>query len=80
MFYDNRLHSLPGLEKQIIKSPSAAQGSGLMFLPVIHEGNQSSSQEEADRIQQLVAAILDSKATWIDLLAKLLASAPPIPL
>jgi superfamily I DNA and/or RNA helicase len=33
---------------------------------VIHEGNQSSSSEEADAIRDLIAEILNSKATWID--------------
>ena len=35
-------------------------------LPVVHEGDQSSSPEEADAIRDLVVEILDSKATWID--------------
>jgi superfamily I DNA and/or RNA helicase len=33
---------------------------------VVHEGNQSSCPEEADAIRDLVAEILNSKATWID--------------
>jgi superfamily I DNA and/or RNA helicase len=66
LFYENRLRSRPGLEHQRIRSSSRISGSGLRFLPVVHEGNQSSSPEEADAIKQLVAEILDSKATWID--------------
>jgi uncharacterized protein len=33
---------------------------------VVHEGNQGSSPEEADAIRDLVAEMLNSKATWID--------------
>lgn len=40
-------------------------GSGLRYLAVEHEGNQSASPEEADVIKALVEEILASKATWI---------------
>ena len=66
LFYDSRLRSRPGLELQEIRSKSRISGSGLRFLPVVHEGDQSSSPEEADAIRDLVVEILDSKATWID--------------
>jgi AAA domain-containing protein len=66
LFYENRLRSRPGLELQQILSSSRINGSGLRFLPVMHEGNQSSSPEEADAIKRLVTEILDAKATWID--------------
>jgi superfamily I DNA and/or RNA helicase len=66
LFYDSRLRSRPGLELQEIRSKSRINGSGLRFLPVVHEGDQSSSPEEADAIRDLVVEILDSKATWID--------------
>jgi uncharacterized protein len=60
------LHSRPGLELQEIRSTGRINGSGLRFLPVIHEGNQSSCPEEADKVRELVAEVLGSKATWID--------------
>jgi uncharacterized protein len=66
LFYDSRLHSRLGLELQEIKSTCKIAGSGLMYLPVLHEGNQSSSPEEADTIRDLVAQILGSRTTWID--------------
>jgi superfamily I DNA and/or RNA helicase len=66
LFYENRLRSRSGLELQEIRSKSRISGSGLRFFPVVHEGNQSSSPDEADAIRDLVAEILDSKATWID--------------
>jgi uncharacterized protein len=66
LFYESRLHSRPGLERQTIRSTSRINGSGLRFLPVIHEGNQSSCPEEADKVCELVAEILGSNTTWID--------------
>jgi superfamily I DNA and/or RNA helicase len=66
LFYENRLRSRPHLELQEIRSKSRIDGSGLRFLPVVHEGNQSSCPEEADAIRDLVGEILNSKATWID--------------
>jgi hypothetical protein len=66
LFYENRLRSRPGLELQSIKSNGRLNGSGLRFLPVIHEGNQSSSPEEAEIICELVTEILGSNSTWID--------------
>jgi uncharacterized protein len=66
MFYESRLHSRPGLDRQVIKSSGRANGFGLRYLPVSHQGNQSSSPEEADAVRDLVAEILGSNATWID--------------
>ena len=66
LFYESRLRSRPGLELQEIRSKRRISGSGLRFLPVVHEGNQSSCPEEADAIRDLVGEILNSKATWID--------------
>jgi uncharacterized protein len=39
----------------------------LRFLPVVHEGNQTSSPEEAHAIKELINAILSSGAKWIDM-------------
>jgi len=66
LFYESRLRSRPGLELQEIRSSGRISGSGLRYLPVIHEGSQSSSPEEADRIKELVEELLASNAIWID--------------
>lgn len=66
LFYENRLQSRAGLEQQEIRSSGRIKGSGLRFLPVQHEGNQSSSPEEAAAIESLVKDILDTKSTWVD--------------
>jgi len=66
LFYEGRLRSRPGLERQTVRSTSCVRGTGLRYFPVKHEGNQSSSVEEADAIRALVSGILASRSTWID--------------
>ncbi len=65
LFYEGRLRPRAGLEAQVVRSTSRLQGTGLRYLPVTHEGNQSSSPEEAAAIRELVAEILGSESTWI---------------
>ncbi|MGA8612869.1 MAG: TM0106 family RecB-like putative nuclease, partial [Xanthobacteraceae bacterium] len=66
LFYESRLRSHPGLELQTITGGSRIVGSGLRFLPVVHEGNQNSSPEEAEAVKKLIDEILNSGTTWID--------------
>jgi predicted RecB family nuclease len=66
MFYESRLYPRPGLDNQAIRSGGRLQGAGLRYLAVEHEGNQSSSREEADCVRDLVAEILGSGTTWIN--------------
>lgn len=66
LFYDGRLHPRPGLENQKITSTGRLSGAGLRYLPVAHEGNQSSSREEADVIRDLVADVLNNATTWVN--------------
>src|SRR4029453_1365607 len=41
-------------------------GSGLRYLPVPHQGNQSSSPEEASAVERLVDEIQRANTTWIE--------------
>ncbi len=66
MFYDSRLQARPGLDRQCVKSAGPVSGSGLRYLAIEHEGNQSSSPEEADAIIGLVDEIMNSSPIWID--------------
>jgi predicted RecB family nuclease len=67
VFYEGKLQPRPGLERQTIRSSTSASGSGLRFLAVVHEGNQSSAPEEAERICAFVGEILHARSsTWID--------------
>jgi len=51
---------------QKVRSTGRINGTGLRFLPVTHEGNQSSSPEEADQVCDIVADVLSSGASWVD--------------
>ncbi len=66
LFYEARLHSRPTLARQSVSSKSRVHGTGLRLLPIEHDGNQSSSPEEADAIAALVQEILASDARWSD--------------
>jgi superfamily I DNA and/or RNA helicase len=66
LFYENRLRPHGGLELQEIRSSGRIKGSGLRFVPVVHEGNQSYSLEEADQVRDLVANIMSSGTSWVD--------------
>ncbi|MEH2535104.1 hypothetical protein V1277_005599 [Bradyrhizobium sp. AZCC 1588] len=66
LFYEGRLHSLPELEKQEIRSKGRLKGAGLRYAPVEHAGNQSSSLEEVERVCALVDEILNSETSWVD--------------
>lgn len=70
LFYEGRLQPHRGLENQIILSTGRISGAGLRFLPIQHEGNQSSSPEEADLIRDLVNEILSTETTWINQVGK----------
>ena len=61
-FYENRLTSVPGLERQAVLAPkgSAADAlgsAGLVYVPVEHDANQSRAKEEVEAIAKLVAAL-----------------------
>lgn len=66
LFYEGRLRSCAGAERQTVVSTSRVAGTGLRFLPVSHVGNQSAAPEEADEIRRLVDEILESRASWVD--------------
>jgi uncharacterized protein len=66
VFYDGKLRSKSGLERQVINGPGPICGSGLYFLPVEHTGNQNCSLEEAQAVANLVRAILTGSAAWVD--------------
>jgi len=57
LFYEDRLKPHPGLERQAILGAGPLEGAGLWFVPVAHEGNQSSSPEEVEAIASLVARL-----------------------
>ena len=65
-FYEGKLKSHPGLDAQRIVSDGQLGRTGLQFLPVIHNANQSSSDEEADVVSDLVTELIKEGAQWVD--------------
>ncbi|HEX6226098.1 MAG TPA: TM0106 family RecB-like putative nuclease, partial [Chryseolinea sp.] len=63
LFYEGRLTSLPGLERQLISGNTGFDGAGLFYVPVVHHGNQNKSVEEIDTISNIVSSLL-SKGVW----------------
>ena len=66
LFYEGRLHSAPGLERQELSGSGRYQGAGLWIEPVEHEGNTNSSEEEVLRIQQIIAELTSGSGLWTD--------------
>jgi uncharacterized protein len=66
LFYEGRLHSHCGLERQVVSGHAGMPRSGLWLLPIEHEGNQNSSPEESGRIAQLLDSLLQPGVIWTD--------------
>jgi len=64
LFYDRRLKPHAGLERQAILGPVPIAGAGLWFLPVAHDGNQSSSPEEVAAVTALVERLTAGDIRW----------------
>ncbi|MCY4283239.1 MAG: TM0106 family RecB-like putative nuclease [Gammaproteobacteria bacterium] len=62
IYYEDKIKSRPGLERQKILSDSDDKshltGAGLRFLPVSHKGNQARCQEEVEVIGQVIEMLL----------------------
>jgi uncharacterized protein len=65
VFYESRLTSRPENANQRLNVAGPIGGTGLRFLPVKHDANQSDSPEEAKQVAALVETLL-GKATWTD--------------
>lgn len=63
IFYEGRLTSLSGLDKQRITGGTEFDGSGLFYVPVEHRGNQNKATEEVNAISALVTRLL-SCGVW----------------
>jgi uncharacterized protein len=61
--YDDRLHSEPVTASRVIRLGRSARkwihkDAGLLYAPVLHDGNVYESEEEAEQIMQLVDELL----------------------
>ena len=67
VFYEGRLKPREGCELQKLVGPTRFAGSGLWFVPVAHDGNQNSSDEETSVIAGIVKELLQTNVRWIDM-------------
>jgi len=58
LFYEGRLAAKPNLESQQLDGNTKFNGSGLWFVGVEHEGNQSSSPEEVKIVSCIVSDLI----------------------
>jgi predicted RecB family nuclease len=66
LFYDGRLTSRSGLDRQRIAGVEGIPSLGLAFVGVDHDGNRNWSLEEVDVVAALVRRLTTTGATWID--------------
>jgi len=66
LFYDSRLTARAENHNQRLNTKGPLNGAGLRYIPVQHNGNQSESPEEVEKITELVNGVLKSGATWTD--------------
>jgi uncharacterized protein len=71
VFYENKLSSFPGLERQAVLTtaglPAERFGSaGLVHVPVVHDDNQSRSDEEVQAIAAIVRELTGGAVVWRD--------------
>jgi uncharacterized protein len=66
LFYEGRLKSRPGLERQELLGDTPFTGSGLWFVPTEHDANQSTSQEEVAIVADLVRGLVEGGVRWRD--------------
>ena len=66
VFYEGRLQSQEGLGNQRIAGHGALRESGLYYLPVEHQGNQNSSEEEVEGYRSLVGSLTEPNIRWVD--------------
>lgn len=65
LFYEGKLKSIDGLDKQVITGGTPFDGAGLFYVPVYHSGNQNVSLEEVDTTGQIVDQLLKF-GSWTD--------------
>jgi predicted RecB family nuclease len=63
LFYEDKLHPLPGLERQVISGTVRFDGAGLFYVPAVHVGNQNKSTEEILLIEEVVQLLLKGSYT-----------------
>ncbi|HSA56393.1 MAG TPA: TM0106 family RecB-like putative nuclease, partial [Gemmatimonadaceae bacterium] len=65
LFYEKRLESRPGLERQVLAGTGDFHGSGLWVVEVEHDGNRSASPEDVEVVAGLVRQLTRDGARWV---------------
>ncbi len=65
-FYEDRLVSSLGTERQRLLTSEPFAGTGLRFVPVPHQANSSESPEEVRVVGGLVERLLAESPRWVD--------------
>lgn len=63
-YYEGRLLSAPGRERQRIDGATPFAGSGLFLVEVTHQGNQAQAPEEVDAVVTIARSLLQPGSTW----------------
>lgn len=66
LFYEGRLLSKPGLEKQCLIGAKAFDGAGLWVVPVDHDGNRNASPEEVETVVNIVTRLTAHGVRWVN--------------
>ncbi len=66
LFYERRLKARSEPGRQVISGSGRFDGSGLWFVPVAHDANQSASREEVEVVAGLIATLLEGRVRWRD--------------
>lgn len=64
LFYDNKLQSFAGLERQQITGNTKFNGSGLYFESVPHSANNNHSPEEVEAVAAIFAELTKGDVFW----------------
>jgi uncharacterized protein len=65
-FYEGRLHPKATPGQQVLSGAGALDGTGIVYVPVEHDANQSASREEVDVIVKLIDDLLKGGVQWRD--------------
>src|SRR6185503_4512053 len=66
LFYEGRLRSHAGLDRQALLGDTPFEGAGLWFVPAVHDANTNASREEVEVVAELVQSLTGSGIKWRD--------------
>ena len=64
LFYEGRLQSEVLTQTRVLEGHAWLKGAGLWFVPVEHEGNQNSCEEEVEVVARIAGGLLQPNVKW----------------